>query len=108
MQGFRLTFFTYQDLEHHGKPLAHWLIEEAHTMGIGGATLASADEGFGSHRRIHSAHFIELAGRPVDVTIVATVDEAERLLAKLDAEGISVFYTKVPIEFGTTKEEQQR
>ena len=35
-------------------------------------------------------------------------DDCMRLLAKLDAEGISVFYTKVPIEFGTTGEEQQR
>jgi PII-like signaling protein len=100
-------FFTYQDLEHRGKPLARWLIEEAHAMGIGGATLAAADEGFGSHRRIHSAHFIELAGRPVDVMMVVTVDEAERLLAKLDAEEVSVFYTKVPIEFGTTGEEER-
>jgi PII-like signaling protein len=102
-----LTFFTHQDLEHHGKPLAHWLIEEAHAMGIGGATLAAADEGFGSHRRIHSAHFIELAGRPVDVMIVVTADEAERLLKKLDEEDVSVFYTKVPIEFGTTCEEER-
>ena len=106
LQGLQLTFFTYQDREHHGKPLAHWLVEEARAIGIGGATLVAASEGFGHHRRIHSTHFIELASPPVDVTMVVTPEESERLFAKLDAEETNVFYTKVPIEFGTTAAEE--
>jgi PII-like signaling protein len=106
LQGFQLTFFTQQDRQHHGKPLAHWLVEEARAMGISGATLVDASEGFGHDRRIHSAHFFDLADQPEEVIMVVTADESDRLFAKLDEEKISVFYSKTPIEFGTTGEEE--
>jgi len=102
MDGYQLTFFTQQDHKHRGKPLAHWLVEEARAMGIGGATLVSAAEGFGHHRRIHSAHFIELADQPVEVIMAVTADEARQLFEKLKAEKVKLFYTKTPVEFGTT------
>jgi uncharacterized protein len=106
VQGFQLTFFTHQDHQHRGKTLAHWLIEEARSMGIGGATLIAASEGYGHHRRIHSAYFIELADKPVEVIMAVTSDDADRLFSKLKEEKISVFYSKMPIEFGTTGEEE--
>ena len=102
MQGFQLTFFTPQDRRHGGKALAHWLVEEARAMGIGGATLVPATEGYGRHRRIHSAHFIELGDAPVEVVMAVTTEEAERLFARLEAEKVKVFYIKTPVEFGTT------
>ncbi len=102
MRGFQLTFFTQQDRQHHGKPLAHWLVEQARAMGIEGATLVAASEGFGHHRHIHSARFFDLSDQPVEVVMVVTVDESDRLFAKLDEEKISVFYSKMPVEFGTT------
>jgi PII-like signaling protein len=102
MQGFQLAFFTQQDHQHHNKSLAHWLVEEARAMGIGGATLVAASEGFGRHRRIHSAHFIELADQPVEVVMAVTTEEADRLFAKLRAEKVELFYIKTPVEFGTT------
>ena len=102
MQGFQLTFFTQQDHRHRGKTLAHWLVEEARAMGIGGATLVPASEGFGHHRRIHSARFIELADTPVEVVMAVTAEEADRLFARLEAEKVKLFYIKTPVEFGTT------
>ena len=102
MQGFQLTFFTQQDRRHGGKPLAHWLVEQAQAMGIGGATLVPASEGFGRHRRMHSVHFIELGDAPVEVVMAVTLEEADRLFAKLNAERIRLFYIKTPVEFGTT------
>jgi PII-like signaling protein len=104
--GYQLTFFTQQDHKHRGKPLAHWLVEEARDMGIGGATLVAASESFGHHGRIHSAHFIELADQPVEVVMAVTPEEADRLFARLRAERVKFFYTKVPVEFGTTGEEE--
>jgi PII-like signaling protein len=106
MQGYQLTFFTQQDHRHHGKSLAHWLVEEACTMGIGGATLVAASEGFGHHRRIHSAFFIELTDQPLEVVMAVTAEEADRLFAKLKAEQVKLFYTKTPVEFGATGEEE--
>ena len=101
MQGFQLTFFTQQDHQHHGKPLAHWLVQEARAMGISGATLFAAGEGFGRHRRIHSARFIELADTPVEVVMAVTAEDADRLFARLEAEKVKLFYIKAAVEFGT-------
>jgi PII-like signaling protein len=106
VHGYQLTFFTQQDHKHRGQSLAHWLVEEARAMGIGGATLVAASESFGHHRRIHSAHFIELADQPVAVVMAVTAEEADRLFATLRAEKVKFFYTKLPIEFGTTGEEE--
>lgn len=106
MHGYQLTFFTQQDHRHHGKSLAHWLVEEARAIGIGGATLLAASEGFGHHRRIHSVHFIELTDQPLEVIMAVTAEEADRLFAKLKAEKVKLFYTKTPVEFGTTGEEE--
>ena len=99
--GFQLTFFTQQDHRHHGKSLAHWLLEEARAMGIGGATLIAASEGFGHHRRLHHVHLIHFSDQPLEVVMAVTAEEADRLFAKLKAEKIKVFYSKTPVEFGT-------
>ena len=106
MQGFQLTFFTQQDHQHRGKPLAHWLVQEARAMGISGATLVAASEGFGRNRRIHSARFIELADTPVEVVMAVTGEEADRLFARLEAEKVKLFYIKTPVEFGTLGAEE--
>lgn len=99
--GYQLTFFTQQDHRHHGKSLAHWLLEEARVMGIGGATLIAASEGFGHHRRLHQVHLINFSDQPLEVVMAVTAEEADRLFAKLNAEKIKVFYSKTPVEFGT-------
>jgi PII-like signaling protein len=104
MQGYQLTFFTQQDRKHHGLPLGQWLVEEARRIGIGGATLIASAEGFGHHRKIHSAHFFELADQPIEVTMVVNSDEAARLLGRLRDEGVNVFYVMTPAEFGMTGE----
>jgi PII-like signaling protein len=100
--GYELTFFTLQERHHKGKPLAHWLVDEARAMGIGGATLIAASEGFGHHRQVHAMHLFDLSEQPHEVIMVVTRDEADRLFERLSEEGIEVFYCKVAVEFGTT------
>lgn len=107
MNGYQLTFFTHQDHRHRGKSLAHWLVEEARAMGVRGATLVPATESFGHHGRIHSAHFVELTDQPVEIVLAVTADEADRIFERLKAENVRLFYTKMPVEFGTTTEEDQ-
>lgn len=102
MQGYQLTFFTQQDRKHGCLPLGDWLVEEARKIGVRGATLIAATEGFGRGHTLHSAHFFELADQPIEVTMALSADDAERLFQRLRDEKINVFYVKTPIEFGMT------
>lgn len=104
MLGYQLTFFTQQDRIHQGRPVAQWLVDEARAIGIGGATLIPAAEGYGHDKKIRSAHFFELTEQPVQVVLAVTEAEAKRLLARLKAERVNVFVIKTPIEFGMTEE----
>jgi PII-like signaling protein len=104
MQGFQLTFFTQQDRNHRGRSLAKWLLEEARNLGIGGATLIPAAEGFGHDRKLRSVNFFELTDQPLEVTMAVSETDAERLFARLKEEGVNIFYVKTPIEFGMSGE----
>jgi PII-like signaling protein len=104
MLGYQLTFFTQQDRSHKGKPLAKWLLEETRNLGIGGATLIPAAEGFGRDRKLRSAYFFELADQPLEVTMALSETDANRLFARLKEEQINIFFVKSPIEFGMTGE----
>jgi PII-like signaling protein len=102
VNGYQITFFTVQDHRHKGKQVGDWLVHVAKEMGLGGATLIPASEGFGHHRRIHSAHFIELTDQPLEVVMILSVEESERLFERLNREGVRLFYAKTPAEYGMT------
>ncbi|WP_319589052.1 DUF190 domain-containing protein [uncultured Desulfobulbus sp.] len=104
MLGYQLTFFTQQDRNHKGRSLAKWLLEEARNLGIGGATLIPAAEGFGHDRKLRSIGFFELADQPLEVTMAVSEADADRLFARLKEEKINIFFVKTPIEFGMTGE----
>ena len=101
MNGYQVTFFTEQNQRHKGKPVGEWLIQLARELGLRGATLLPAEEGFGHRGRLHSAHFFELADQPLEVVMALTVEETDRLFARLEAEGAHLFYVKAAVEFGT-------
>lgn len=101
MKGYQITFFTQQDHRHHHKPTAEWLMLAARDLGIRGATIFAGSEGYGQHRRIHSAHFFELADQPQEVVMAVSEEESVRLFDLLIKEGVQVFYVKTPVEFGT-------
>ncbi|MGE7957914.1 DUF190 domain-containing protein [Pseudomonas sp. NPDC089530] len=100
MNGFLVIFFTQQNRRYHGKMLGDWVVDLASELGLRGATLSSAIEGFGHTGRLHSAHFFELADQPIEVRLALTPEECTKLFERLDAENIELFYTKAPIEFG--------
>ncbi len=100
MIGYQLSFFTSQNHKHRGKPVSEWIIEHAHKIGIRGATLLNATEGYGQHRRIHSTHFFDLSEQPQEIVLAVTEEEANKLFAVIRDEAIKVFYTKSKIEFG--------
>jgi len=104
MNGYQITFFTELNRHHKGMQLADWLIKLAREMGLPGATKLAASEGFGRDGRIHSAHFFELAEQPLEVQLIVTSVDADRLFEKLKAEKVHLFYVKSPVEFGTLGE----
>lgn len=104
MKGYQVTFFTVESHRHKGKSLAHWLLDLAKEMGLRGATIVPATEGFGQHGRFHSAHFFELADRPAEVVMVVSESECNALFARLAGENVKTFYLKSPVEFGVLGE----
>lgn len=104
MQGYQLTFFTQQDRRHGNLPLAEWLIQETRKLGIAGATMIAATEGFGHDQKLHSAHFFDLADQPIQIIMAINQEDVDRLFDKLREERINIFYIKAPIEFGMTGE----
>ena len=100
MKGFLVVFFTQQNRRYKGKMLGDWVVDLAKDLGLRGATLSTGIEGFGHTGKLHSANFFEMADEPVEIQLAITEDECDSLFQRLDAEQISLFYIKSPIELG--------
>ncbi len=100
MKGFQITFFAEQEHRHDHTPMGDWLLQFAKDNGALGGSLMGAATGFGSAGKMHSTHFFELAQQPVAVTVSATEKVAERLLAAIALEPVTVFYIQVPMVYG--------
>lgn len=104
MKGYQITFFTRQDCRHNGQPMAEWLVHAARDLGLRGATVFAASEGYGQHRRIHAARFFELADQPQEIVMAVSEEEATQLFDLLKQEQVHLFYVKAPVEFGVLGE----
>jgi len=101
MKGTILRFYVHENRTHRHIALFEWLLEQAKKLGIGGGSAFRAIAGFGRHGILHEEHFFELAAdMTVEVEFVVTDAEAEGLLALLKKERVSIFYARVPAEFG--------
>ncbi len=96
-----LRFYTGENRKLHGILLYEWLREDASKNNVHGGSAFRAIAGYGRHGGLHEQHFFELAGElPVVVEFLLTADESDAMLARLQQEKISVFYTRVAAEFG--------
>ena len=102
MQGYKLTFYTHQGRRYKGMSVAEWLLKLARDLDIEGATLFAAQAGYGRDGRIYSIAFLDLAEQPQEVVMAVTKEDADRIFAAIESAGVSVFYTRVPVEFGCT------
>ncbi|MNE45003.1 hypothetical protein D3C80_1392680 [compost metagenome] len=100
VNGYQVTLYTVENRRYHGKQLSHWLLQIMREMNFRGATHLVAAEGIGHDHRFHSWHFVELADRPEEITMIATAPEMQLLFDRLAAEDVRVFYAKFPVEFG--------
>ena len=103
MNGCFLKFYVAEKRRHHHRLAYEWLLEEAQSFGLHGGSAFRALAGYGRHGRLHEEQFFELAGDlPVEVSFVVTEDEADRFLAHVGAQGLNLFYLRVPVEYGFT------
>jgi len=103
MNGSYLRFYVRENHKHRHLLVYEWLLEQAKKLGIHGGSAFRAMAGFGRHGVMHEDHFIELQGDlPIEIVFVVSEAEATRLLALVEAEGLTLFYAKSPVEFGVT------
>jgi PII-like signaling protein len=101
MNGTLLRFYVHENRKHRHRLLYEWLLEQAKALGIHGGSAFRAIAGFGRHGVLHEEHFFELAGDlTVEIDFAVSDDEAQRLLERIRAENISIFYVRLPIEYG--------
>jgi PII-like signaling protein len=107
MNGTLLRFYVHENRIHKHIALYEWLLEQAKKLGIHGGSAFRAIAGFGRHGILHEEHFFELsADLTIEVEFVVTDEEAGRLLALLQRERVSIFYARVPAQFGTIEGER--
>ena len=92
MKGTLLRFYVHENRKHHHILLYEWLLERARKMGIHGGSAFRAIAGFGRHGVLPVAR--------CDVRVSIGHDEAEAMLDLIRRENISIFYVRIPIEFG--------
>jgi PII-like signaling protein len=101
VNGTLLRFYVHENRKYRRMLLYEYLLEQAKRLGIHGGSAFRAIAGFGRHGILHEEHFFELAGElTVEIDFAVTDEDADRLLDFIRAERISVFYVRMPIEFG--------
>lgn len=81
----RLRIFVGEAAHYRHQPLYHAILLEARKMGLAGATVMRAMEGFGPSSRIHSTNMLDLsADLPVVIEIVDSEAYLNQFLPVLD------------------------
>jgi uncharacterized protein len=102
MKGTSLRIYLTEREKHDGELLYEWILEQARGLGIRGGSVFRAIAGYGRHG-VKAETFFELAGEvPVVIEFMSSEVQAERLLALLKAEKLSLFHVKTPATLGTT------
>jgi PII-like signaling protein len=80
-----VTIYVNSTDHWHGRALYTAIVQLCEQQGIAGATVVRCVEGYGAHRKLHTARLLELAENlPVRIEIV---DLAERIDPLLEALG---------------------
>jgi PII-like signaling protein len=84
-EGSLLRIFVGESDKHAGKPLYEWIVLQARSQGLAGATAWRGMIGFGASSRIHTYKIERLSeDLPVVIEIVDTREKLEAFLAKID------------------------
>jgi uncharacterized protein len=82
-ESYLLRIFIGESDRINGKPLYEWLVQEAKSRGMAGATVLRGMMGFGAHTRIIHTFKIERLSEdlPIVIEIVDSEDKIEGFLA---------------------------
>ncbi len=103
MNGVYLKFFVQENLRHDGRLIHEWLIDVAIELGLPGCSVFRSIAGYGHHQKRHEQAFIELQGTlPLEVVFALSDEDADRLLQRIRGEKLTLFYIRMPVEYGFT------
>jgi len=100
MTGYQVSFYTTLRHPLHGTHVKEWLIGVARELGIPGVTVFAGLEGYGHHRRLHSAHFFEVADEPIMIVMIMSAAHKDQLMARLAAAQTEIFHVIQQVEMG--------
>lgn len=81
----KLTIYVGDSDRYRRKSLHLAIVELLHDEGISGATVLHGIEGYGSHKKIHTARILDLSGDlPVVIVAVDRPEKIKTVLPKLD------------------------
>jgi len=90
----QVTIFANSTDQYHGQALYAAIVQLCERLGIAGATVTRATEGYGAGRELHTTRLLELSqNMPVRIDIVDIRERIEPLLRELDTmitEGLVV------------------
>ena len=101
-ESYLLRIFIGESDRINGKPLYEWLVREAKSRGMAGATVLRGMMGFGAHTKIIHTFKIERLSEdlPIVIEIVDTQDKIEDFLAFAESNikrGIMATVEKVQV-----------
>ncbi|OQX20774.1 MAG: hypothetical protein BWK76_00235 [Desulfobulbaceae bacterium A2] len=83
--GKLLRIFIGESDRHEGMLLYEWIVRQARSRGVAGATVLRALEGYGAHSRLHTAKILRLStDLPIVIEIIDTEEKIEDFLAVID------------------------
>ncbi|MCI5052641.1 MAG: DUF190 domain-containing protein [Simkaniaceae bacterium] len=94
MKGMQLKLIFDESAKHQLIPLHEWLLKEAHSMEIEGASAIKGIAGFGRSGQLHEKSLFELGAKlPVEVTLLTTEEKAQKFLTRLKEEKLPLVYS---------------
>ena len=87
-QGCLLRIYIGEGDKHAGRPLYEWIIAQAHTRQLSGATVYRGLMGFGPHTRvIHTFKIERLAENlPITIEIVDSREKVDEFLTSIETQ----------------------
>ena len=87
-QGCLLRIYIGEGDKHAGRPLYEWLIAQAHSRQLAGATIYRGLMGFGPHTRVIHTFKIERLAEdlPITIEIIDSRDKVEQFLTWIEQQ----------------------